>query len=575
MRAVVGILVLAATAVALGILGALAFHGLTASLAMAVLFVAAGCGLWASYHLPSPAPDEQPPCRTWWVALITAIFALAALRAFFWLIYRDGDSIMILSPYNLGDLALHISLIRYLASGVTFWPESPILTDSPLVYPVGMDLFNSLLLLTGVPLEQGLIWCGLIGSTLTAWALWRWAGAFGMAAFLFTGGLTGFAFFSDTGWALRDFGHDAAWKNAFLTMFVTQRNFLFAFPAGLLLLIHWRRQLQVGKALLPFWVVLLFYATMPIFSVHAFLFLSVILAGVFFGVVSNELRRQLVALGFAAVVPASFAVALVTGGFSTSGGIRWHVGWMQEDASWTFWIWNFGLMIPLWLITLVQIIRSHDRPSMALAIPSTMMFLACTVIAFAPWAWDNTKIMIWCWLTMVPLVWKHAMLPLPVFGRVLVCVGLFFTGAVSLMAGLDGRHGYKLASRSELAKTAALLEGIPATARFATAPDYAHPVLMLGRKVAIGYPGHLWSHGLDYQDHEAALARLMLSDPTWHEDAQQLQVHYLFWGVREARRFSSSPLKWMPAPEDLKANSAGELIPLPQPGRQQISDSEH
>jgi len=561
MRTVVGILVFVAAAVALAVLGGIAFHGLSAPIASAVLVLSALCGGFAAFQTDTRPASDAPVFKSWIVAAMILIFSLAAMRAFFWLIYRDGDSWMILSPYNLGDLALHISLIRYLASGVSFWPESPILANSPLVYPVGMDLFNSLTLLAGVPMERGLIWCGLAGSALTAWALLRWAGAFGLAAFLFTGGLTGFAIFSGNDWALRDFGQDAEWKNAFLTMFVTQRNFLYVVPAGLMLLIHWRRMLRSEPGPLPPWVSLMLYATMPLFSVHAFLFLSVCVVGVFIGVKTRERRRELLVLGVAALLPASFAVALVTGGFSTTGGIRLHPGWMQGDSGWLFWIWNFGLMIPAWIIAIWQIVRLRNREGLALGLPATVLFLTCTIIAFAPWAWDNTKIMIWCWLVIVPFIWTYVCAPLPTLGRGVVIVGLFFTGAISLVAGLDGRHGYRMASRSELVDTAALIAHLPIETRFATAPDYAHPVLMAGRRVAIGYQGHLWSHGLDYQEDEAALNRLMMGEPTWSEDAKKLGVDHLFWGLREARRFSNSTMDWRTS--NTTGNASGELIRLP------------
>jgi hypothetical protein len=141
------------------------------------------------------------------------VFTIVSLRAFLWLIYSVGDQWRVLSPYNLGDISLHIQFIRYLAGGVDFWPASPILTGVPLSYPLGADLWNSLLFLSGVPVERGLIWTGLAGAALTGWALWRWGGAFGMAAFLFNGGLAGFAIVL-TG-HLQDFQSDLAWKNFF------------------------------------------------------------------------------------------------------------------------------------------------------------------------------------------------------------------------------------------------------------------------------------------------------------------------------------------------------------------------
>ena len=53
-----------------------------------------------------------------WDWLMLAVFALSSLRAFLWVVYSRGDEICVLSPNNLGDLSLHLNLIRYLASGV-------------------------------------------------------------------------------------------------------------------------------------------------------------------------------------------------------------------------------------------------------------------------------------------------------------------------------------------------------------------------------------------------------------------------------------------------------------------------
>jgi len=61
-----------------------------------------------------------------------------------------GDAIKVLSPNNLGDLSLHLTYIRYLANGAAFWPDNPIFASGPLTYPVGIDLFDSLLKLIGV-----------------------------------------------------------------------------------------------------------------------------------------------------------------------------------------------------------------------------------------------------------------------------------------------------------------------------------------------------------------------------------------------------------------------------------------
>ncbi|HEY5741991.1 MAG TPA: hypothetical protein VIS99_05565, partial [Terrimicrobiaceae bacterium] len=116
-------------------------------------------------------PQTQRKLHVWdWLML--TVFALASLRAFLWVVYWRGDEICVLSRNNLGDLSLHLTLIRYLASGVPFWPESPIISNFPLTYPLGVDLFNSILELCGVETIRGLVWTGLAGAALTAYALW-------------------------------------------------------------------------------------------------------------------------------------------------------------------------------------------------------------------------------------------------------------------------------------------------------------------------------------------------------------------------------------------------------------------
>jgi hypothetical protein len=163
-----------------------------------------------------------------------------AVRSFCWLLYIEGDELKIQSPNNLGDLALHITYIRNFANGVALWPENPIYLFSSVRYPAGIDLFNGLLLLIGVELRHGLIWVGLLASLATFYAFKRWAGAFGVAAFLFNGGAVGFQLLSTGKWL--DYQGDAsiAWKSIPLAMFVTQRGLLYAIPAGMLLLYQWR-----------------------------------------------------------------------------------------------------------------------------------------------------------------------------------------------------------------------------------------------------------------------------------------------------------------------------------------------
>lgn len=516
-----GIISAAGASVLSAICLALAFKGLNCNLALVALTIGLAVGIWVF----SQTRRNETRRATAWDVLLFALFAMASLRAFLWLIYPAGDEWRILSPYNLGDISLHIQFIRYLADGVDFWPASPILSGVPLSYPLGADLWNSLLLLVGVPVERGLIWTGLVGAALTGWALWRWGGAFAIAAFLFNGGLAGFAILQ-TG-QLQDFQSDLAWKNFFLTMFVTQRGLLYALPCGLLLLRAWRDDFFREGSELPKSIQLFLYATMPFFSVHAFLFLSFALAAIF--IFTPKSRVTLLLFVALAVIPATVAIWLVTGGFSASPGLRWLPGWMQGDGGWKFWAMNFGISLPLlaWLYCKAAV--RGNAESRAFCVLSLGVFLLCFLVALAPWEWDNTKLLLWAWLVAAPFLWSDVLEPLAPILRAALCVALFFTGALSLMAGLDGRHGYELAKKSELATARMALRDVPPGTRIAVDPTFNHPVMLLGYPVVCGYDGHLWSHGLHYQEPLAKLRSVLRQEKDWKETAKELGAEWVYF----------------------------------------------
>src|SRR5947208_6708596 len=244
--------------------------------------------------------QEQVSSPLWryrhvWFWAMAIWFAVFAVRSFCWLLYIDGNELKIQSPYNLGDLSLHITLIRNFVNGIALWPDSPIYVFGKLRYPAGIDLFNALLCLLHIDLIRGLVWTGLIASLATCYAFFRWAGTFGVAGFLFNGGAAGFQFFKTLKFLDYQGEKTIAWKSIALSMFVTQRGLLYAIPVGLLLLWHWREKFFPGATVagvdnpgtqsdriqrsgpLPFCVELSLYASMPPFHVHTFLALSLAL----------------------------------------------------------------------------------------------------------------------------------------------------------------------------------------------------------------------------------------------------------------------------------------------------------
>jgi hypothetical protein len=496
--------------------------------------------------------ELEPSRREIFTPVLTLVFAAFAIRAFGWLIFVSNDEIRVLSPNNLGDICLHLSQINYLANDPAFWPQNPIFAFEELRYPIGINLFNALLKLVGIGPQLGLVIVAFLGAALSLRALHLFNGPFGLAAFLFNGGLAGFLFFQH--FALIDYQAEVAWKSIPLAMFVTQRSLLYALPAGLLLLTHWRRLLMERRSArtLPFWGEVVLYATMPLFHLHTFLFLSFLLLWWFlFG--DPNWRFHLLRLVLTSLVPASVLVYRVTG-FSKTGALAWNPGWMTppEQGPWFFWLWNFGGLLPAALALTIYLCRpspSRDRDRTQMVrwffVPALLIFVAGGFVRFAPWEWDNTKLFIWAYLVMMFGLWTaffqrwHPLVNVPIF------VLLFFSGAISLLGGLVSEtSGFQIGRRSEWEAVREATNDLPVNAVFAVQPIYNHPILVNGHRVVLGYPGHLWSHGLNYRPYEHRLNALMQSAEDWPATARELGVDFLFWGPREEAQYPASARGW-------------------------------
>ncbi len=545
-----------------------------------------------------------PPLKRYrhvWFWAMAACFALFALRSFCWLLYIDGERLRIQSPNNLGDLALHITYIRYFANGVSLWPANPIYVFSEhLRYPAGMDLFNALLSYLHVDLIRGLVWTGLLASIATFYAFFRWGGMFGIAGFLFNGGVAGFEFLKTLKFGDYQGGKTIAWKSIPLTMFVTQRGLLYAIPAGLLLLWSWReRFFRIGernrhRAPLPFWVELTLYASMPLFHFHTFLALSIVLVCLFGLELFNQLkltfdlirrggmaslrslipcktrwgellgdtriRKHVALLLVSSVVPATFFVWLITDQFHARSVLEWHPGWVQNDDDFAapffqFWLMNFGIWIPLvfaliglscWNAWKAGWRWGKNLPEdVAFLFPASAIFILAFFVQTAPWGWDNLKLMIWAYFLVLPFLWSDLIIRWSMPVRIAVCIALFGSGFISLFGGLAaGRPGFEFSDRAELDEIGIAVRRLPVEARFAAYPIYNHPLLLQGRKVVLGYPGHLWTEGFEYTDTYNWLTKLMQGSTDWRKIARALRVRYLFWGREEVANYPSSKRPW-------------------------------
>ena len=65
-------------------------------------------------------------------------------------------------------------------------------------------------------------------------------------------------------------------------------------------------------------------------------------------------------------------------------------------------------------------------------------------------------------------------------------------------------------------------EKTPPRALIIHAPVHNTPVFLTGRRSLMGYPGHIWTHGLEFVRRESEIKRIYLGAP----DADQLLKNY-------------------------------------------------
>ncbi|MEP6955757.1 MAG: hypothetical protein ABI883_02945, partial [Chthoniobacterales bacterium] len=316
------------------------------------------------------------------------------------------------------------------------------------------------------------------------------------------------------------------------------------------------------------------------FHVHTFLALSLVAAFLFL-IGGTKTHRPIATLVAAAFLPATFLLWTITDHFQASSVLAWQPGWVQNKGDFAapflqFWLVNFGIFLPLVLVLLGvyiwRVMQSDARftwrayPGMAFALPAVLLFVFACLVKTAPWEWDNIKLIFWAYLIVLPFLWRDLLARWPEPLRVGLCFALFTSGFFSLFGGLTGKeNGYGIADRAEVEAVGNAVRKLPVEARFAAWPTYNHPLLLQGRKVVLGYPGHLWTQGFDYGAIEGKLNGLMRGEPQWRENARYLGVRYLFWGREEKANYGGSTRPWEQETKPIASGAWGAIYDLAAP----------
>lgn len=192
----------------------------------------------------------------------------------------------------------------------------------------------------------------------------------------------------------------------------------------------------------------------------------------------------------------------------------------QENIAW-FWFKNTGLFIPL---TFAAILWRREGKALVsnrllqFLSPFALCFIIPNLMKMAPWIWDNIKVLFYWWLAAAPLValliarlWRGSAAGKVFAASLFLCVTL--AGALDVGAIVLRSSEYQIFNAEGIQFAELIKREVPPNALVIHAPVHNHPVFLTGRRSLLGYPGHVWTHGLDYGPRESEIKRVYSGAP--------------------------------------------------------------
>jgi hypothetical protein len=481
--------------------------------------------------------------------------------------YQNQDGIWTAMVDNYADLTLHLGIINRFILGQNFPPEHPVLAGASLAYPFLVDLQAGILSLIGITLEQAFLLQGIL-LMLAIFALLHWltfcfsgshlAGCLAVVLLLFNGGFGWWMFITEAsqaegGWMsyLMHLPHDFTahqelyrWGNSLLYWFIPMRSMLFGAALSLVVWIIWWEVLteeqnpSVRKQMI---FAALVAGLMPLAHAHSFACLMV-QAGVL-SLLNRKNFRYWVEFAVIATTLALPQILWITSGAQTDATkfIAWHFGWTKGENNFLwYWFLNTGLFIPLLIAALVWLFRQGvgRRKVLIFWLPFAFWFLLPNIIKVAPWEWDNIKLLYLWYLGSVSLV---GMLLARLFrgGIATACWAILLVLLLTASSALDywrvlsGAVQFQVYSKADQEIAKFISENTTNQALILSAPIHNSQVLLTGRRLFMGYPGTLWTHGLQYEARLQEVKDIYNGAPQALEQLKKNNIQYIILTTKE------------------------------------------
>jgi hypothetical protein len=218
------------------------------------------------------------------------------------------------------------------------------------------------------------------------------------------------------------------------------------------------------------------------------------------------------------------------------------LGWWLKRAPSVMWFWfrNTGVFIPALIAALLWKREDYvvSRRLLLFYAPFTLCFIVPNFVKMAPWLWDNVKVLFYWWIASAPIVallltrlWEGK-----VWNRVLAAVLLVMltlAGGLDVFALVTHHDEYGEFDRDGISFAEAIKQQTPPQAMILHAPLHNTPIFLTGRRSLMGYPGHIWTHGLIFADRESEIRRIFAGGPDAPDLLAKYGVDYVAVGPQE------------------------------------------
>jgi hypothetical protein len=219
----------------------------------------------------------------------------------------------------------------------------------------------------------------------------------------------------------------------------------------------------------------------------------------------------------------------------------WQTGWDRgtENIFW-FWFKNTGLFIPLTVTAILWRGKEYLVPRRLLLffLPFTLCFIVPNLVRLSPWIWDNVKVLFYWYVASAPLI---ALLLAHLWRRkgvtraaaVLLFVSLTLAGALDVWGVVSRSAEFREFERDGITFAEMIKTRTAPRSLILQAPIHNHPVFLTGRRALMGYPGHIWTHGLDYAEREREIKQIYAGGPGADNLLARYGVDYVVIGPLE------------------------------------------